>query len=54
MTEKEAKLQMLLIGRQSLITAIMALKIDYDVYALEDLRDSVNIEIKELKDILKQ
>lgn len=54
MTEKEAKLQMLTIGRNSLITAILALKIDYDVNDLEDLRDLVNREIKDLKEIIKQ
>lgn len=53
MTEKEAKLQMLIIGRCSLITAILALKIDYDVNELEDLRDLVNRHIKELKEDLK-
>lgn len=53
MTEKEAKLQMLTIGRNSLITAILALKIDYDVNDLEDLRDLLNRHIKELKEDLK-
>ncbi len=53
MNEKEAKLQMLTIGRNYLITAILALKIDYDVNDLEDLRDLLNRHIKELKEDLK-
>ena len=51
--EKEAKLHMLIIGRNSLITAILALKIDYDINALEDLRDLLNKHIKELKEDIK-
>lgn len=53
MTGKEATLQMLTIGRKALITAILALKIDYDVNDLEDLRDLVNRHIKDLKEELK-
>lgn len=48
MTEKETKLQMLAIGRDSLIMAILALKIDYDVNHLEDLRDLLNRHIAEM------
>lgn len=51
--EKEATLQMITIGRNALITAILALKIDYDVNDLEDLRDLINRHIKELKEELK-
>lgn len=47
--EKEATIAMLTIGRNSLITAIMALKIDFFVHDLEDLRDEVNRRIKELE-----
>jgi len=46
-------LHMLTIGRNSLLTAIMALRIDCEVYDLEDLRDEVNKKIKELKSELK-
>ena len=53
MNEKEARLQMITIGRNSLITAILALKIDYYVDDLEHLRDLVNRHIKELKEDLK-
>lgn len=53
MNAKEAQLEMLIIGRNALVTAIMALKIDYDVNDLEDLRDLVNGRIKELKEIFK-
>jgi hypothetical protein len=53
MNEKEAKLQILTIGRNSLITAILALKIDYDINGLEDFRDLLNKHIKELKEDLK-
>ncbi len=54
MNGKEAQLEMLIIGRNALITAIMALKIDYDVNDLEDLRDLVNRHIKELKEMINQ
>ncbi len=50
MNEKENHLQMLIIGRNALITAILALENDYITYGLEDLRDKVNREIKDLKD----
>jgi hypothetical protein len=53
MNEKEATLQMLTIGRNALTTAIMALRIDYNVYELEDLRDEVNRNIKAIKSDLK-
>lgn len=53
MTDKEAKLQMITIGRNSLITAILALKIDYDVNDLEDLRDLVCKHIKDLEEEIK-
>ena len=53
MNEKEARLQMITIGRNSLITAILALKIDYYVDDLEHLRDLVNRHIKELEEDLK-
>ena len=51
MNTKEIQLQMLLIGRNALITAIMALEHDYNTNDLEDLRDEVNRRIKDLKDI---
>jgi len=50
MNEKEIKLSMFTIGRNSLIKAILALQDDYIVYELEDLRDSVNRAIKKLKE----
>lgn len=50
---KEDELQMLVIGRNSLITAIMALNNHYFVDHVEDLRDEVNRRIKELKEDLK-
>jgi len=53
MNEKEATLQILTIGRNALTTAILALKIDYNVYELEELRDEVNRNIKALKSDLK-
>lgn len=49
MNEKEATIQMLTMGKKALITAIMALKIDYNVYGLECLRDEVNRKIENLK-----
>jgi len=54
MESKEIKLKMLTIGRNALITAIMALDEDYYVNDLEDLRDSVNSAIKELEKQLKE
>ncbi len=49
MNKKENTLQMLIIGRNALITAIMALQNDYNVYELEDLRDEVNRTINVFK-----
>jgi hypothetical protein len=51
MNEKDILLQMRIMGRNALITAIMALQDRYIVHELEDLRDLVNREIKELKEI---
>lgn len=51
MNKKELHLQMLLIGRNALITAILALENEYNTYDLEDLRDAVNRRIKDLKDV---
>lgn len=53
MNDKENTLQMLIIGRNALTTAIMALQNDYDIYELEDLRNYVNRDIKILKSDLK-
>lgn len=49
MNTKENHLQILLIGRNALITAIMALEDDYNIQDLEDLRDEVNRRIKDLE-----
>lgn len=53
MNDKERTLQMLIVGRNSLTTAILALQNDYNIYELEDLKSEVNIKIKELKSDLK-
>ncbi len=50
MNQNEIQLQMLVIGRNALITAIMALENDYNTNDLEDLRDEVNKRITDLKD----
>lgn len=52
MNGEEIQLQMLLIGRNALITAIMALEPDFYTNDLEDLRDEVNRRIKDLKDLI--
>ena len=53
MNEKEEKLQMFTIGRNALISAIMALDSEFFIHELEDLRDAVNDRIKELEMDLK-
>lgn len=44
------ELDLLIKGRNSLITAILSLQNNYFVYDLEELRDEVNRKIKELKE----
>lgn len=52
--EQEIQLNMLIIGKNALNTAIKALKIDYDVSNLENLKETVNKKIELLKESSKQ